>query len=568
MNKWTYPSITSTMTKTLLIFLMMTIITSTYLIKKDQTTIMEWEFTSMNSIHMNIPILLETKTMIFGSTVMMISFSVMMFSTTYMANNKNLKYFTIMIMLFVTSMMMLIFIPHIIMMMIGWDGLGVTSYLLVIFYMNKNSLSAGMITVMTNRLGDAFLILSSAWMFTSMHWHLNLTSTMTMFATINLITAAMTKSAQLPFSAWLPAAMAAPTPVSALVHSSTLVTAGIYLMLRFYPSLSDHYYFSEVTFVTGTLTCLMAGMSATQETDFKKIIALSTLSQLGIMMMTIGMNQTNLTFLHLIAHAMFKALLFICAGTIMHNNLNNQDIRQMGNIYLSMPTISTTLNTANLSLCGMPMMTGFYSKDMIIESLMSSNKTIIISMTMMFSIWLTAFYSIRMSLYTLWSPFKGQKMNMLSNKSKPTLTACSMLLITTITGGALLLWTMNPQMQMPTMPVQMKTLTMTLTTIMMMITYMVWKENKPIKMTEQMTSMWFLKYISSYPINKQTSKMMTNLTYNESTWMEMNSGKGMEEKMNKLAKEMQYTTNTNLSQLMSTTTLMMVMTITLLMSYQ
>lgn len=146
------------------------------------------------------------------------------------------------------------------------------------------------------------------------------------------IVAAITKRAQLPFSAWLPAAIAAPTPVSSLVHSSTLVTAGVYLLVRFYPTLSSFSFFSFFIFYSGVMTCLMASSSALFERDLKKVIALSTLRQLGVIMMGLGLELPMLSFFHLVTHALFKALLFICAGTIIHSKGEVQDVRLMGNV--------------------------------------------------------------------------------------------------------------------------------------------------------------------------------------------------------------------------------------------
>lgn len=153
-----------------------------------------------------------------------------------------------------------------------------------------------------------------------------------LFSSVCVIIGSITKRAQVPFSSWLPAAMAAPTPVSSLVHSSTLVTAGVYLLVRFYPSLRVHSYFCFLIFYVGVVTCLMARFSALYENDLKKIVALSTLSQLGVMIMALGLGLPILSFFHLITHALFKALLFICAGTIIHNIQNNQDVRLIGNL--------------------------------------------------------------------------------------------------------------------------------------------------------------------------------------------------------------------------------------------
>lgn len=182
-----------------------------------------------------------------------------------------------------------------------------------------------------------------------------------------IILAGLTKRAQIPFSAWLPAAMAAPTPVSALVHSSTLVTAGVYLLIRFYSVFESELLLGAALFYLGALTMLMAGIVASFETDLKKIIALSTLSQLGLIVLSVGLGNINLAIFHLIVHAIFKALLFLCGGKIIHSFGGEQDIRFIGGINTNLPVSLVTLNVANFSLCGIPFISGFYSKDLILE---------------------------------------------------------------------------------------------------------------------------------------------------------------------------------------------------------
>jgi NADH-ubiquinone oxidoreductase chain 5 len=182
---------------------------------------------------------------------------------------------------------------------------------------------------------------------------------------ILVVLAAITRSAHIPFSSWLPAAMAAPTPVSALVHSSTLVTAGVYLLIRFSPSFS--YWLSVFFFLFSGLTIFMAGLGANFEFDLRRIIALSTLRQLGLMIITISIGLSGLAFLHLLTHALFKALLFICAGGVIHSMGDSQDIRFMGGSSVYMPFSSSSLMVSNFSLCSMPFLAGFYSRDFIFE---------------------------------------------------------------------------------------------------------------------------------------------------------------------------------------------------------
>lgn len=213
-----------------------------------------------------------------------------------------------------------------------------------------------------------------------------------------IIFAAITKRAQVPFSAWLPAAIAAPTPVSALVHSSTLVTAGVYLLIRF----SDTLEFRSKSFLlaVSTITIFISGLVANFEYDLKKIIALSTLSQLGIIIFAIAMGMYELAFFHLVIHALFKALLFLCAGTAIHRIGGSQDIRVYGAISKNFPIVGICLNYANLSLCGMPFLAGFYSKDLIIE--IAAQRTInqFIIIVIFISVGLTVSYSLRLTAYT------------------------------------------------------------------------------------------------------------------------------------------------------------------------
>ena len=207
--------------------------------------------------------------------------------------------------------------------------------------------------------------------------------------------AGMTKRAQFPFSRWLPAAMAAPTPVSALVHSSTLVTAGVFLLFRFYPFLSSSLYFNKVLLILGTITALMAGISAIVECDIKKIIALSTLRQLGVMMVSIGMGAPMLAFFHLLTHAIFKALLFLCAGTLINLHGHSQDLRFIGNIGVRIPLLCARLVISNLALCGAPFMSGFYSKDLVLEFRLYRPMNFMIIIMFFFATGLTARYTIR-----------------------------------------------------------------------------------------------------------------------------------------------------------------------------
>jgi len=225
-----------------------------------------------------------------------------------------------------------------------------------------------MVTILSNRVGDVAILLSISWLFNFGGWNFFYLQYIVkreglMFIIILIILAAITKRAQIPFSAWLPAAIAAPTPVSSLVHSSTLVTAGVYLLIRF----SFMIYVNNFLLYVGVLTMFIAGASANFECDLKKIIALSTLRQLGLIIIVIGLGLRDLSFFHLITHAMFKSLLFLCAGVFIHSYGEIQDIRFISRLIKGLPLSSFYFIVCSIALCGFPFLSGFYSKDLILE---------------------------------------------------------------------------------------------------------------------------------------------------------------------------------------------------------
>nr|AHA52507.1 NADH dehydrogenase subunit 5 [Euurobracon breviterebrae] len=360
---------------------------------------LEFNFTNLNSNKMILFIYLDWMTMIFISTISLISSIVILYSLEYMNKDKFMKRFIMLILTFILSMIFMILTPNLISILLGWDGLGVSSYALVAYYQNKKSFNSSMNTILMNRLGDIMIISSIALLSSLGSWNLLL---MNHNSNMNLImmfifTATITKSAQMPFSSWLPMAMAAPTPVSSLVHSSTLVTAGVYILIRFNHLINlNLMYF--ITLIS-SITMLMAGLSANLEYDIKKIIALSTLSQLSLMILTISLNCPKMTFFHLITHAMFKSLMFLCSGIMIHNYLNHQDIRYMSFMNLNMPLTNLMFNSSALTLCGLPFLSGFYSKDLIIELFTFNKFNNLMFMTIYISMSLTISYTFRLIFY-------------------------------------------------------------------------------------------------------------------------------------------------------------------------
>lgn len=220
-----------------------------------------------------------------------------------------------------------------------------------------------------------------------------------------ILIAGLTKRAQIPFSVWLPLAIAAPTPVSALVHSSTLVTAGVYLLFRFNRFLI-RFEVKNLLLYISVFTIFMAGLIANFEIDLKKIIALSTLSQLGLIIIVLSLGLKFLAFYHLLTHAVFKSLLFICAGIIIHFIDNNQDIRFYGILNEYVPFTIIRFYVSRLALTGFPFLSGFYSKDLIIEIIYIINFNIFIISFIILSVILTVSYSLRLIYYIFFREFK------------------------------------------------------------------------------------------------------------------------------------------------------------------
>ncbi|YP_194918.1 NADH dehydrogenase subunit 5 (mitochondrion) [Aedes albopictus] len=425
----------------------------------------EWEVVSLHSMSIVMTFLFDWMSLMFMSFVLLISSLVIFYSNQYMAEDFNINRFILLVLMFVMSMMMLIISPNLISILLGWDGLGLVSYCLVIYFQNIKSYNACMLTALSNRIGDVALLLAIAWMLNYGSWnyifYLDMMKNNFEMMIIGglVMLAAMTKSAQIPFSSWLPAAMAAPTPVSALVHSSTLVTAGVILLIRFNVFLNNSWKGQFLLLVSG-LTMFMAGLGANFEFDLKKIIALSTLSQLGLMMSILSMGFYKLAFFHFLTHALFKSLLFMCAGSIIHNMKNAQDIRLMGGLNMSMPLTCSCFNIANLALCGVPFLAGFYSKDLILEMVMFSYVNVFSFFLFFFSTGLTVCYSFRLVYYSMTGDFNSRTLHFLNDAGWTMSFSISFLTVMAIIGGSMLSWLMFFNPAMICLPYHLKLLTL------------------------------------------------------------------------------------------------------------
>nr|WRV01108.1 NADH dehydrogenase subunit 5 [Perna perna] len=360
---------------------------------------LEFMLWDSNSLSFSVNVLLDSLSLMFLGTILIISGSVSMYCYWYMDDEIYFFRFMYLVYLFVGSMMFMILIPNLVTLLIGWDGLGLTSFLLVAHYQNNKSLSGSLLTALTNRVGDGLILSSiSLWAMNESSWVIyNFESQFVNFYFIlTLVLGGMTKSAQMPFCAWLPAAMAAPTPVSSLVHSSTLVTAGVYLLIRSYPVIKKSLLLMTSLKFLSLFTLVLASSTAIYCFDMKKIIALSTLSQLSVMMFSLSHDLVSVSFFHLVMHALFKALLFLTAGAVIHSFKGCQDIRSMGGCWSVLPCSMVCMFIANCSLSGLPFLSGFYSKDMILDLMFNSSVNFWSFMIIMPGLMLTSFYSMRM----------------------------------------------------------------------------------------------------------------------------------------------------------------------------
>nr|YP_010507440.1 NADH dehydrogenase subunit 5 [Dracogyra subfuscus]UXG19111.1 NADH dehydrogenase subunit 5 [Dracogyra subfuscus] len=532
---FSYPLKTSSITSLFLFsYSLFLVPIMTFLIFMNKAFIIEWEIISVSGTFITFPLILDPVGVSFSFIVCFISACVMMFSSSYMESDPFLPRFIWLVMMFVFSMNALIFIPSLVSLLLGWDGLGIVSFALVVYYQNNKSLGAGMLTALANRIGDVALLTAIGLCAMQGHWGMFFMDNYKFIASISIciLLAGMTKSAQVPFSSWLPAAMAAPTPVSALVHSSTLVTAGVFLLIRFFPFISSWQHYSSVLLFISVTTLIMAGMSANYEFDMKKVIALSTLSQLGVMMMSLAMNMPYLALFHLYTHALFKAMLFLCAGMIIHNNKNTQDLRMLGSLWKDMPLTISCLNIANLALCGAPFLSGFYSKDMILEMFLFSPCNMFIILMIFIATGMTSAYSLRLSFFSIWGQPNYSPCHQIYDEDVKSTFPMMFLSLMTVFGGAFLQYNLLDFNMALFLPTYLKLLT--IFTILMggLLSYYLAKKSFYTKMSFQekqsfFSLMWFLVPISTLPIISLSMK--TSMKFIKSLdqgWLEILGGSG------------------------------------------
>ena len=373
-----------------------------------QVTVNLFSWISVGTLHVPAALLLDPLSITMCLFVTGISALIHLYSTGYMHGEKDFRKFFLYLNLFVFSMLLLVMSNNLVLTFVGWEGVGLCSYWLVSYYFDRDTAaSAGKKAFIYNRVGDVGMLVAMFLLFSHLHTLTyvtifaragTLSPTIATLVVLTLLLAATGKSAQIPLFNWLPDAMEGPTPVSALIHAATMVTAGVYLLVRMSPVLALSHSGRMTIAVIGGVTAFVAATIATSQKDIKKVLAFSTISQIGYMVLAVGVGAYSAAIFLMISHAFFKALLFLGSGSVIHSLNGEQDMRKMGGLQKYLPLTFPTFLIGWLTISGVPPFAGFWSKGDVLTNVFEHNKVLWI-LGVLTAI-LTAYYMSRLFVLT------------------------------------------------------------------------------------------------------------------------------------------------------------------------
>ena len=501
-------------------------------------------------IKFKLSLFLDKKFIFFSTTALIVSWSIIEFSIYYMKEDPLSKKFYRLLMIFLLKMLILTASKNIFIFFIGWEGVGFLSFLLIRWWFTrKDAKTSALQAIIYNRIGDigiillltSILILSKGWKISKIKFLNKTEPSWQNFILFSSLIAAIGKSAQFSLHPWLPAAMEGPTPVSALLHRSTMVVAGVFLLIRI-TRITKKKIFLFSCSIIGALTAIFAATSAFRQNDIKKIIAYSTTSQLGLMVVAIGTGKPNIALFHICTHAFFKAMLFLCSGRIIHRHKKEQDLRNISNIKSRLPITSACLLLGSIRLMGIPFLRGFFSKDLILESIIENPKKVISFFLAIRATFLTAAYSFRIITFCTKKKKKKKRIKPLKEENpKLYLPLIRLALGTIISGWFLSNWLIQAPSLFPKRI--LKSLPFVVTLIGALIASSIILTLKTNFNIVFFSNTWFYQKVAHSITNQLTSKIALLLSTRtlDRGWKETLGGQGIFVLKNKMSQNTQTT---------------------------